>query len=120
MCPEAIVTRLAEVRSTLDLACERLTSPTPDALDACSEDFASAVEQLERWRPEPGVLSRNAAALEEAWRVRRSFLRALKLMQNAAAFHGNWMRLRGAISGGYTRSGEPKPVMFARRICVEA
>jgi hypothetical protein len=114
------VARFAEVRGKLELACERLTSPTPDALDACSADLAFAAGQLERWRPDLGAQAGNAAALEEAWRVRRSFLRAQKLMDNAAAFHGNWMRLRGAITGGYTQSGEPTPVVFTSRMCVEA
>jgi hypothetical protein len=41
-------------------------------------------------------------------------------LQNAAAFHEGWMRIRGAISGGYTRSGEPNPILFASRVCLEA
>ena len=111
--------RLAGVRKQLDLACERLSRPTPAALDACSEDLASASQQLTQWRSEFGAQAGSAAALEEGWRVRRSFLRVQKLMDTAAAFHTNWMRLRGTISGGYTQSGEPTPVVFGTRICVE-
>jgi hypothetical protein len=31
-------------------------------------------------------------------------------------FHRNWLQLRGAITGGYTETGESAPVMHASRI----
>src|ERR1700720_4144258 len=93
---------LAQVRSQLDRTCERLISPSPESLDACSEDLESAVRQLAAWQPQLSAQAGDPMALEEAWHVRRSFVRARKLMQTAAAFHDNWVRLRGAMSGGYT------------------
>jgi uncharacterized membrane protein YccC len=118
--PAAIVDRLARVREDLDRACQRLTAPTAEVIEVCSGELESAARQLIEFQPELGAESGNAAALEEAWRVRRSFLRARKLIQGAAMFHGNWMRLRGTISGGYTPSGEPAPVLHGSRICLQA
>ena len=54
------------------------------------------MRQLAACQPQLVAQRGNAAALEEAWQVRRSFLRARKLMQSAAVFHENWIRLRGA------------------------
>ena len=118
--PSAIVDRLAKVRRDLDRACERLTAPTAEAIEACSGELESAARQLIECQPDLGTQAGNPAALEEAWRVRRSFLRTRKLMQGAAMFHGNWIRLRGAMSGGYTQSGEPAPVLHGSRICLQA
>ena len=120
MPPAAIVEQLAAVRVTLDQACERLTSPSAEALDRCSGDLESAARQLSEWQPLLGAQTGNAAALEEAWRVRNSYLRARRLIQGAAAFHANWMRLRGAMSGGYTPTGEPVPALQGSRICLQA
>ena len=78
------------------------------------------MRQLAACQPQLVAQRGNAAALEEAWQVRRSFLRARKLMQSASVFHENWIRLRGAMSGGYTASGEPGTVTHASRICLQA
>jgi hypothetical protein len=59
-------------------------------------------------------------ALEEAWKVRRSFLRATKLLENAARFHENWGAIRGVMTGGYTNRGEPAPVRHSGRVFLEA
>ena len=107
--------QLAQVRRQLDGACDRLISPTPEALDACAQDLESSIGQLSAFRPHPG----DAEALEQAWHVRRSFVRARKLMASAAAFHDNWTRLRGTISGGYTATGDPPPIVHQGRICLQ-
>jgi hypothetical protein len=117
---EVILQHLATVRGQLDRVCERLTSPTPEALDGCSGELESAVRQLAEWQPHLGAQAGNPAALEEAWRVRQSFLRARSLMRGAATFHGNWMRIRGSMSAGYTAQGEPGPLGHASRVCLQA
>jgi len=118
--PDSIAQRLAQVRRQLDGACDRLTSPAAGALDDCSYDLESAMRQLAACQPELSAHAGDAEALEQAWHVRRSFLRASKLMESAAAFHENWTRLRGAISGGYTATGDPGPVVHQSRICLQA
>jgi|SRR5690242_5552784 hypothetical protein len=112
----SIAQQLAEVRRQLDGACDRLTAPSPASLDACAHDLESAIGQLSAFRPNPG----DAQALEQAWHVRRSFLRARKLMESAAEFHENWARVRGAISGGYTATGEAASIVHQGRICLQA
>ena len=115
-----MVEQFATVRSQLDRACDRMLTPSPEALDRSSEDLQSAVRQLAEMQPEIPALACNAVALEEAWRVRRSFERARKLLNGAESFHASWMRIRGAMSSGYTPSGEPGPVLQGNRIFLQA
>jgi hypothetical protein len=117
---DSIAERLAQVRSQLDRTCDRLTSPTPEALDRCSLDLESAIRELAARQPQLSAHAGDADALAEAWHVRRSFLRARKLMESATTFHENWLRMRGAMSGGYTPSGDPGPVLHQSRICFQA
>jgi hypothetical protein len=117
---EAIQEHLATVRRQLDQVCERLVSPTPDALDGCCGQLESAVRQLAEWQPHLGAQAGNPAALEEAWQVRRSFLCARSLLRGAATFHGNWMQIRGAMSAGYTSQGEARLIGHTSRICLQA
>jgi hypothetical protein len=112
----SIAQQLAQVRRQLDGACDRLTTPSPASLDACAHDLESAIGQLTACRPSPA----DAEALEQAWHVRRSFLRARKLMESSAAFHENWTRVRGTISGGYTATGEAASIVHQGRICLQA
>jgi hypothetical protein len=120
MAADSIAQQLAQVRSQLDRACERLTSPSPEGLDQCSYDLESAMQQLAACQPQFSAQAGNAEALAEAWHVRRSFQRARRLMDSAAVFHDNWMRLRGVMSGGYTPTGDPGPVLHPSRICLQA
>jgi hypothetical protein len=117
---DSIAQHLAQVRAQLDRTCERLTRPSPEALDECSYDLQSAMRQLAACQPQLSQYAGNAEALEEAWHVRRSFLRARTLMESAASYHDNWTRLRGAMSGGYTPTGDPGPVYHQSRICLQA
>ena len=117
---EPIVEDLAGVRAQLDGACDRLVMASANTLDACAEDLGYAVRQLADWQPRLRAHAGNAAALEEAWRVRRTFLRAQSLLQSAADFHNNWTRVRGAMSGGYTPTGEPVPVRHTGRVFLQA
>jgi hypothetical protein len=116
----AVVEQFATTREQLDSACDLLISPTPEVLDRCSMLLESASRQMAECQPRIAELRGDAAAIEEAWRVRRSFVRVGKLMENAARFHGNWMSMRGTLTGGYTERGEAAPVRHAGRICVEA
>jgi len=115
-----MVERFAGVRTQLDRACERLLSPSPGALDECSVDLESAVRQLSEWQPRLAAVAGDAAVLEEVWRLRRSFERARRLLHGAEAFHTNWMRVRGAMSSGYTPTGEPGPGLQGCRISLQA
>ena len=112
--------QFAGVRTQLDRACERLLTPSPEALDQCSVELESAVRQLADWQPRLAALAGNAVALEEAWEVRRCFERARRLLHGAESFHSNWMRVRGSMSSGYTPTGEPGPGLQGSRIFLQA
>jgi hypothetical protein len=116
----AVVDRLADTRAELDGVSEQLLTPTPDAVDRCSALLQSASRRLADFRAEGITAQGDAGALEEAWKVRRSFLRAAKLLENAGRFHDNWAAIRGAMTGGYTSRGEPAPVRHPGRLCLEA
>ena len=112
----ALVEQLMSARQQLDCACDLLTKPSPEALDRCSSVLEAARRQLAEWQPTFSQQAGNAAALEEAWQLRRSFVRTSRLLQGAGDFHLNWLRLRGAITGGYTKTGESAPIMHGNRI----
>jgi len=120
MSSAAVVEQFAATRAQLDSACDLLISPTPEVLDRCSILLESASREMAECQSRIAEVRGDPAAIEEAWRVRRSFLRAGKLLANAARFHANWMSIRGALTGGYTDRGEPAPVRHAGRICIEA
>ena len=112
----ALVEQLKSARQQLDFASNLLAKPSPSALDSCSSVLELAGRQLAEWQPAFSQQAGDAAALEEAWRLRRSFVRTSRLLQGVDDFHRNWLQLRGAITGGYTETGESAPVMHASRI----
>jgi len=116
----AISEQLQTTRSHLDEVCAMLTAPTPEALDQCSVLLEAAGRQLTDWQPRLRQNSGDAPALEEARRLRTSLLRAGRLLEGASSFHNNWIRLRGAMSGGYTDRGEPSLVNHGSRISLRA
>ena len=115
-----MVEDLAGVRRSLDRACQRIIVASGDALDECSHDLDAALRQLAECQSRLGPHAGDPAALEESWRVRRSFQRARSLLPSAAAYHAGWSRVRGAMSGGYTRSGDPAPLRHTSRLCLQA
>ena len=112
----ALVEQLRSARQQLDFACELLAKPSPEALDSCSSVLEAAGHQLAEWQPAFSQQAGDAAALEEAWKLRHSFVRTARLLQNAGDFHRNWLQLRGAMTGGYTGTGESAPLVHGNRI----
>ena len=111
--------QLASARRQLDEAGSLLCRPSPHSLEECSTVLESAGRQMAEWQGELAGHSGDPEALEEAWRVRRSFQRVSRLLQNAAEFHVNWLHERGSMTGGYTGSGESAPLQYGSRICLE-
>ncbi len=112
----ALVEQLMSARQQLDFASNLLAKPSPEALESCSSVLEAAGRQLAEWQPTFSQQAGNAAALEEAWRLRRSFVRTARLLQGVGDFHLNWLQLRGAMTGGYTETGESAPLMHGNRI----
>jgi hypothetical protein len=111
MAPAALVEQLMSARQELDFASDLLTKPSAEALESCSFALQAAGRQLAECRPTFHQQPGNATALEEAWRLRRSFLRTARLFQGACDFHLGWLQLRGTMTGGYTETGESAPLM---------
>ena len=112
----AVVEQLMSARRQLDYASNLLAKPSPEALESCSSVLEAAGRQLAECQPTFSQQAGDAATLEEAWRLRRSFLRTARLLRGVVDFHRNWLQLRGAITGGYTETGESAPIMHASRI----
>jgi hypothetical protein len=115
-----LVEGLLATRTDVDRACELLESPSPETLDRCSIVLEKAGCQLAEWQPQIRSGGGEPAALAEAGRLRASVRRAGRLLEAALNFHLNWSRLRDALCGGYTRSGEPAAVPRGNRISYRA
>jgi len=119
MTDSRLLEQLSSARRQLDQAGSLLCRPSPQALKECSTVLEAAGRQMTEWQGELAGQAGNPEALAEAWRVRRSFQRASRLLQSAAEFHGNWLRERGVMTGGYTGTGEGAAVQYGSRICLE-
>src|SRR5260370_42503001 len=100
-----LVEQLTSARQQLDFACVLLAKPSPEALDCCSSVLKAAGRQLAECQPTFSQQAGNAAALEEACRLRRSFVRTARLLQGASDFHPNLLYLPGARAAGGTTTG---------------
>ena len=114
-----LVEQVVSARQQVDFAGGLLLKPSPEALERCSIILEQAGRQLAEWQPELTLRKGDADALAEAWHLRRSVQRTTRLLQGAAEFHSNWLHVRGAMTGGYTKTGEPAPLLHGRRICLE-
>lgn len=115
----ALVEQVVSARQQVDFAGSLLRKPSPEVLEHCSAILEEAGRQLAQWQPEFSLRKGDAAALAEAWHLKRSVQRTSRLLQGAADFHSNWLQARGAMTGGYTKTGEPAPLLHGRRICLE-
>lgn len=116
---QALVEQVVSARQQVDFANVLLMKPSPENVEQCSSILEEAGRQLAQWQSDCSLLRGDAAALAEAWHLRRSVQRASRLMQGAADFHTNWLNMRGAMTGGYTMNGEPAPLLHGQRICLE-
>jgi len=116
---QALVEQVVAARQQVDFAGGLLLRPSPENVEQCSTILEGAGRQLAQWQSECSLLRGDPAALAEAWHLRRSVQRTSRLLQGAADFHTNWLNARGAMTGGYTVTGEPAPLLHGKRICVE-
>lgn len=107
--------RLAAARAAVDRACHLLLSPMPEQMDGCARLLETAISELTEFRnsgalTEPGSGAPRQEALGQARLLKRSIVRAARLLQSAALYHANWIRCLGALSAGYTPQGQPAAV----------
>jgi len=118
MSAPAVLEELTCARQQLDTASALLLRPSPEALDRSSALLEATGCRLRELQPLLSQQTGNAVVLEEARRLRRSFQRTARLLGSAADFHCRWLQVRGALSGGYTKSGESAPLVHRNRICL--
>jgi hypothetical protein len=116
----AVIEQLAATRAQLESACELLRAPSAGAVDRCSVLLEDAGRRMQEFRADLPSAQGDPQAIAEAWNLRRTFLKAGKLLENAARFHDNWVAVRGVMTGGYTNRGEPAPLIHPGRVCLEA
>ena len=105
--------RLVAARAEVRRASELLVDASPEALEACQGALDRAVSELAGFRSQCAAVPGNAGARSMALGLRTEVLRAARLLQNLAAFYHGWERILGAMSAGYTATGDPAAV--ARR-----
>ena len=115
-----VIERLAATRAQLESACELLHAPSAAAVDRCSVLLEDAGRRMQDFRADLSAAQGDAQAIAEAWNLRRTFLKAGRLLENAARFHDNWVAMRDVMTGGYTNRGEPAPLQHSGRVCLEA
>jgi hypothetical protein len=114
-----VIEQLAAARSELDRAGALLAAPSFEAMERCSSVLEATGRQLAEWQPRLAEAAGNPEALAAAWQLRHSFRRTERLLQSAGDFHWNWIRARGAMTGGYTGSGEAAPLVNGHRISLQ-
>jgi hypothetical protein len=104
--------RLVAARSEVKRACGFLVDASPEALERCQGALERAVSELAGFRSTCAAVS-NGGARSTADGLRAEVLRAAALLQSLADFYHGWERILGAMSAGYTATGDPAAV--ARR-----
>ncbi len=99
--------------------CQILLSPSPAALDRCAPLLETAVAEVSACLHELRRSKGTQDEVDEAQRLRLAVRHAKRLLEGAAEFHQNWIRRLGALSGGYTGSGEPAAVERGSRMQLE-
>ena len=97
-------------------ACDLLIAPTPEAMDSCQNALQQALSELVEFRSKIQETSASEATRRLARGLRSEVLRAARLLQNLAGFYRGWERILGAMTAGYTASGEPAPVTRLGRL----
>jgi len=117
MAPGGPSERLAAACRQVEQVCTLLVSPSPEILDRCPLLLANAQAKIldsPHW-----LRSGDVDALAEANRLRRAVLRADTLLRNAWAYHRNWNRLLGSLSGGYVPGGRPATVAHQGKLLLQ-
>ena len=114
------IERLAAARRHLSLTAAHLEAPSPQALEETASRLESVVRELASPAAWLAADARSPQALDSARLLRAELLRSRRLLEAAVAYFAHWTRRRGAITGGYTREGQPAPVHRPGRLSLEA
>ena len=106
---------LMAARSDVKRACDLLVAPTPQALADCQQALEKATDTLRQWHARGEGADRTGRHI--ACDLRAEVRRAGHLLEGLATFYTGWERILGALSGGYTASGNPAPLERDGRLC---
>jgi plasmid stabilization system protein ParE len=109
--------RLVVAQSEVRRACDLLVAASPEALERCQEALQHAVTELAGFRSKCRELPGTPAVRSLAYGLRAEVLRAGRLLQSLSGFYRGWERILGAMSAGYTATGDPAPVVRHGRFC---
>jgi hypothetical protein len=107
---ESSAARLAAARLEVRRACELLVEASPEALERCQGALEHAVSELGEFQSKCSAVTEIATARSTAHGLRAEVRRAAGLLQSLADFHHGWARILGAMSLGYTSTGDPATV----------
>jgi len=109
--------RLAAARAEVTRACELLVDASPDALERSRGALERAVSLLAVYVSQGPETAGKAGDRSAAHGLRAEVQRAARLLQCLADFHFGWERILGAMSAGYTATGDPAAVTRPGRLC---
>jgi hypothetical protein len=93
-----------------------LLAPSPEGIEQCLPALAGAAESLISIQRELNAGRRDPELGRELKALEKDLAAVDKLIERGAAFWNQWARLLGSITGGYTPSGEARPVAAAGTI----
>jgi hypothetical protein len=108
--------QLVAAHSEVKRACDLLIASSPEALDRCQGALQQAVSDLAAFRKENTEVAASGAR-PVALELRREIMRAARLLQSLAGFYQGWESILGAMTAGYTASGDAAPVARQGRFC---
>ena len=112
--------RLAAAGAAMSRVNGLLVAPSPQTFDFCQRALQEAAAELGACHAVLPGHHGNSDLLTTARQLRAEVLLAGRLLHSAADFYIGWERLLGAMSGGYTASGEPSPVVRQGTVCCQA
>lgn len=107
---------LGEALELLRRAQKLAVEASPPALDEC----AAALEQACLQLSPHSVMEQARVAPSVVLALRREADRVNALLEQTAAFYGNWIRLRNTLTAGYSSSGAPADCAPEPRLRLEA
>jgi len=113
-----VVEGLAAARFQVERVCGLLVAASPEFLDGCPGPLERACSVIAEFRPWLSEVQGDPDALAEAYRLQFAVRHAARLLESAWQYHAKWNRILGAMTGGYTRRGDPAPVIRPARVCL--
>jgi hypothetical protein len=113
-----VVEGLSAARSQVERVCGLLVLASPEFLDGCPGLLERACSVIAEFRPWLGGVRGNQEVLAEAYRLQFAVRHAARLLESVQEYHARWNRILGAMTGGYTPSGDAAPFIRSGRVSV--